>query len=65
VAQEINRYIFYPVKTSLEEIYKIPVVPPPAGPKVTPPAEVPPPPKPSEEKPEVPPAKDIYREPIE
>ena len=27
VAREINRFIFYPVKTSLEEIYKIPVAP--------------------------------------
>jgi hypothetical protein len=66
VAQEINRYIFYPVKTSLEEIYKIPVAPPPAGLKVTgapPPTEVTPPS--AEEKPEVPPKEDIYREPIE
>jgi len=56
VAREINRFIFYPVKTSLEEIYKIPVVPPPAGLKVAPAPK---------EKSVTPPEKDIYREPIE
>jgi len=55
VAQEINRFIFYPVKSSLEELYKIEIAPP-AKPKVVPPPE---------EKPPAPPAKDIYREPIE
>lgn len=55
VSQEINRFIFYPVKSSLEEIYKAPITPPPAGPKVAPPPE---------EKPKVPPEEDIYREPI-
>ena len=55
VAQEINRFIFYPVKSSLEELYKIEIAPP-AKPKVAPPPE---------EKPPAPPAKDIYREPIE
>ena len=56
VTQEINRFIFYPVKSSLEEIYKAPITPPPAGPKVAPPPE---------EKPKAPPKEDIYREPIE
>jgi len=28
VAQEINRFIFYPVKPSLEELYKIEITPP-------------------------------------
>lgn len=56
VAQEINRFIFYPVRASLEELYKVPVVSPPAVPKVTPPPE---------EKPPTPPGKDIYREPVE
>lgn len=56
VSREINRFIFYPVKTSLEEIYKAPITPPPAGLKVTPPPE---------EKPKVPPRKDVYREPPE
>jgi len=55
VAREINRFIFYPVKSSLEELYKIEIAPP-AKPKVAPPPE---------EKPPAPPAKDIYREPIE
>lgn len=58
VAQEINRFIFYPVKSSLEEIYKIEIVPP-AKPKVAPP------PKPPEEKPKAPPGEDVYRELIE
>jgi hypothetical protein len=59
VAREIDRFIFYPVKTSLEEIYKIEIAPP-AKPKVTPP------PKPPEEKPKAPPKEeDVYREPIE
>lgn len=56
VSHEINRFIFYPVKTSLEEIYKTPVTPPPAGLKVAPPPE---------EKPKAPPEEDVYREPIE
>jgi len=57
VAQEINRFVFYPVKTSLEEIYKAPIIPPPAGPpKVAPPPE---------EKPKALPREDVYREPIE
>jgi hypothetical protein len=64
VAQEINRFIFYPVKSSLEEIYKAPVTPPPAGPRSVPPPEEKPK-APPEEKPKVPPKEDIYREPIE
>jgi len=61
VAQEIYRFVFYPVKASLEELYKIEITPParPAG--VTPLSEI----KPLvEEKPEEV-GKDIYREPIE
>jgi hypothetical protein len=58
VAREIDRFIFYPVKTSLEEIYKIEIAPP-AKPKVTPP------PKPPGEKPKAPPKEDVYRESIE
>lgn len=56
VAREINRFIFYPVKTSLEEIYKTPLTPPPAGIEVAPPPE---------EKPKAPPRDDVYREPVE
>jgi len=57
VAREINHFVFYPVKTSLEEIYKAPIIPPPAGPpKVAPPPE---------EKPKALPREDVYREPIE
>lgn len=56
VAQEINRYIFYPVKPLLEEIYKTEIAPPARPTKVTPPPE---------EKPATPSAKDVYREPFE
>lgn len=56
VTQEINRFIFYPVKTSLEELYRIEIAPP-ASMKVTPPPEEKPPAPPSEE--------DVYREAIE
>jgi len=56
VSQEINRFIFYPVKASLEELYKIEIAPPAKPTGITPPPE---------EKPPVPPGEDIYREPIE
>lgn len=55
VAQEVNRFIFYPVKSSLEELYKTPIAPQPTTlPKTTP-----------ERKPATFPTRDIYREPIE
>jgi hypothetical protein len=54
VAQEIYRFVFYPVKSSLEELYKI-KIPAPAQPKITP----------IEEKPKIQEKIDIYREPIE
>lgn len=61
VFHEINRFIFYPVKSSLEEVYRVPIKPPPAKPVVRPPAAAPP-----EEKPKAPPIKpDIYREAVE
>jgi len=56
VSQEINRFIFYPVKASLEELYKIEIAPPAKPTRITPP--------PGEKSP-VPPGEDIYREPIE
>jgi len=56
VAQEINRFIFYPVKPSLEELYKIEIAPPVKPTGITPPPE---------EKPPTLPGKDVYREPIE
>ena len=65
VAQEINRFIFYPVKPALEELYKIKITPPARPPEVTAPSEIKPP---VEGKPEMKPEearKDIYREPIE
>ncbi len=61
VAQEINRFIFYPVKPALEELYKIEIAPPAKPTGVTPPPEE----KPPEEKPPTSPAKDVYREPFE
>jgi len=61
INQEINQAIFAPVKSFLEEAYKMEIVPP-TEPKVAPPEEKP---KAPEEKPEVPPKKDVYREPIE
>lgn len=59
VSQEINRFILYPVKVNLEELYKIEITPPvgvaPSAPKTTLP----------EEKLEKPRKEDIYREPVE
>lgn len=54
ISQEINRFIFYPVKASLEKLYEIEIAPP-AKIKIAPLPE---------EKPSVPSAKDTYREPI-
>jgi hypothetical protein len=56
VAQEIYRFIFYPVKSSLGELYKIEIAAPAQPTKITPPPG---------EKPKIPEKKDIYREPIE
>ena len=56
VTQEINRFIFYPVKPNLEELYRIEIAPP-AQMKVTPPA--------SEKPPAAPPGTDKYREGVE
>lgn len=56
VAQEINRFIFYPVKTSLEELYKIEIAPPVKPIGITPSPE---------EKPPAPSEKDTYRETVE
>jgi hypothetical protein len=71
ITREITRYVFFPVKTSLEGLYKIEVTPagavPTIAPKPTPPRpEVKPAEKP-EEKPteKEKPVTDIYREPIE
>ena len=61
IAQEINRFVFYPVKPLLEDLYKIEIGEPegaekPASAKAT---------AGKEEKPEGPPRKDTYREAIE
>jgi len=55
VTQELNRFIFYPVKSSLEELYKIEITAS-AKPKTTPSVE---------EKSSIPPRKDTYRELVE
>lgn len=72
IAQEINRFIFYPVKSALEQFYKIGVSEeekekiPAAAPALktaeTPSAEVP---AVEEKKPTATPGKDTYRESIE
>ena len=54
ITQELNRFIFYPVKSNLEELYKIEITAS-AKPKATPSIE---------EKSSIPPRKDTYREPI-
>lgn len=56
VAREINRFVFYPVKTSLEKLYAIELARPAEPVKVAPPPE---------EKPTPLPGKDVYREPAE
>jgi len=55
IRREAEMLIFYPVRTQLEEIYKIEIAPPARPTKVT---------SKPEEKP-APPRTDIYREPIE
>jgi hypothetical protein len=60
ISQEISRFIFYPVKTRLEELYKIEIAPI-AGVPAKPPVK-----RVTEEKPkEKPKGVDKYREPIE
>jgi len=56
ITQEINRFIFYPVRPALEQLYKVGTAPA---------EEVIPSEKIEEEKPKEPPKKDIYRELIE
>jgi hypothetical protein len=58
VRREVEMLIFYPVRTHLEEIYKIEIAP------LARPTKITPPPRP-EEKPPIPQKRDIYREPIE
>ena len=55
ITQELNRFIFYPVKSNLEELYKIEITAS-SKPKAT---------LPIEEKPSIPPRKDTYREILE
>jgi hypothetical protein len=55
-AQEISRFVFYPVKSALEDLYKTEFVP--SAPSTEKGIK-------TEEKEEAPPHKDTYREPIE
>ena len=54
VTREIHRFVFYPVKPALEQLYKIEIAP-----SEKPGVET------EQKKPEAPPTKDTYREPIE
>lgn len=59
LAQEINRFIFYPVKPALEQLYRMEINPPAQPSKASPPPE---------EKPTMPTeprGEDTYREPVE
>ncbi len=56
IAQEINRFIFYPVKPSLEQLYKIEITSSEKPTETT---------TESAQKPETPPDKDTYRELVE
>ena len=60
VAQEINRFIFFPVRPALEQLYKAEITPLEKTPEKPTEQE-----KIEEEKPKTPPKPDIYREPIE
>ena len=62
ISQEINRFIFYPVKSTLGELYKIEIAPPAGAPPSVPKKTVPSEEKLEEEKPK---REDIYREPVE
>jgi len=55
VAQEINRFIFYPVKRSLEELYSMEIMPPAQMKR----------PGPIKKKPKVSKRKDVYREAVQ
>jgi len=59
VAQEINRFIFYPVKSSLEKIHEVEITAPAKPLKATPRPEEKPPALPKEAK------EDVYRESVE
>jgi len=66
VAQEINRFVFYPLKAALEKFYKTEITPPTRP--ITEPEETlkeTVAPSEKEEKPQAPSKKDIYREPTE
>ena len=60
VIQELNRFIFYPIKTLLEELYSVKITPP----SLEKPSLVTKTPTPKKEK-SAPPKKDTYREPFE
>jgi len=61
VAREITRFIFFPVKEVLSQLYQVEIAPPARPPGVVPP-EAKPAEAPEEEKPK---GEDVYREPVE
>ena len=56
INEEVERYIFYPVKAELENLYKIEIAPPARPTGITPPPQ---------EKPPAASKTDVYREPVE
>ena len=64
IAKEINRFVFYPVRPLLEELYKT-ELPSPERPITTAKTERSKTPTAMKAKPEKSPRKDVYREPIE
>jgi len=56
ISRDIFRFVFYPVKSSLEILYRIEIAPPAKPTGITPPPEG---------KPPIPSKEDVYREPVE
>jgi hypothetical protein len=65
IAQEINRFVFYPVRSALEQLYQTEIAPPVKGAAsfsdLTPPVET----TPSVEEKKSSSSEDVYREPVE
>ena len=65
ISQEITRLVFFPLKTRLEALYKIKIIPPPSPETTEPSKEFPKEKIPIEQTPKKGLGKDVYREPIE
>lgn len=61
LGREINRFVFYPVKPALEELYRIEITPSEKTKEELKREEI----KPERKEPATPPREDIYREPTE